>query len=199
MTSTTSPTRLRSLLAALIAAIIGFAVQPGIADIKVNVNFDKTFDFKQARTWSWNPNGAGQVVVGRTKDDDPETVRQRAEPVILDEVSKQLPRRGLKPATGAGDLTLTYYVLLTVGQSSQTLGQFLPSVAAWGLPPFPASTTSLEVIEQGSLVIDMTANGRPVWRGIGEAKIKLEFDQKKREALLREGVRDLLQRFPPRS
>jgi hypothetical protein len=154
MTSTTSPTRLRSLLAALIAAIIGFAVQPGIADIKVNVNFDKTFDFKQARTWSWNPNGAGQVVVGRTKDDDPETVRQRAEPVILDEVSKQLPRRGLKPATGAGDLTLTYYVLLTVGQSSQTLGQFLPSVAAWGLPPFPASTTSLEVIEQGSLVID---------------------------------------------
>jgi hypothetical protein len=28
------------------------------------------------------------------------------------------------------------------------------------------------MIEQGSLVIDMSANNRLVWRGIGEAKIK---------------------------
>jgi hypothetical protein len=195
-----STSLLRSALTALvIAAGISFSAQPGVADVKVNVNFEKTFDFKQARTWTWNPDGAGQVIVGRTKDDDPERVKQRAEPIIFDEVSKQLPGRGLKPATGTPDLTLTYYLLLTVGTSSQTLGQFLPSVAQWGLPPFPASTTSLEMIEQGSLVIDMSAGTRLVWRGIGEAKIKLEFDQKKREALLREGIRDLLRRFPPRS
>jgi hypothetical protein len=174
-------------------------VQPEVAAVKVNINFDKAFDFTQARTWSWNPNGAGQVIAGRTKDDDPESIRKLAEPIIFDEVSKQLPGRGLKPAAGMPDLTMTYYLLLTVGSSSQTLGQFLPSVAQWGLPPFPASTTSLEMIEQGSLVLDLSANNRLVWRGIGEAKIKVEFDRQKRADLLREGVRDLLRRFPPKS
>jgi hypothetical protein len=198
MTSTISTTRLRVILTALAAAGFCLAVQPDLGAVKVNINFEKTFDFTQARTWSWNPKG-GQVIVGRTKDDDPERVRERAEPIIFDEVSKQLPGRGLKPATGTADLTLTYYLLLTVANSSQTLGQFLPSVAAWGLPPFSASTTSLEMIEQGSLVIDMSANDRLVWRGVGEAKIKLDFDQKKREALLREAVRDLLRRYPPKS
>jgi hypothetical protein len=198
MTPTLSATRFRIVLTALVAVSFCFAVQPDVAAVKVTINFEKTFDFKQARTWAWNPEG-GQVIVGRTKDDDPERVKQRAEPIILDEVSKQMPRRGVQPATGTADLTLTYYLLLTVGTSSQTLGQFLPSVAQWGLPPFAPSTTSLEMIEQGSLVIDMSANNRLVWRGIGEAKIKLEDDQKKREALLREGVRDLLQRFPPKS
>jgi hypothetical protein len=94
---------------------------------------------------------------------------------------------------------MTYYLLLTVGTSSQTLGQFLPSTAQWGLPPFAPSTTSLEMIEQGSLVIDMSANDKLVWRGVGEAKIKVEFDRQKRANLLREGVRDLLGRFPPKS
>jgi hypothetical protein len=182
-------------------AAIGFwlAVQPDVAAVKVNINFDKAFDFTQARTWSWNPSGAGQVIAGRTKDDDPESIRKLVEPIIFDEVSKQLPRRGLKPAEGTPDLTMTYYLLLTVGTSSQTLGQFLPSTAQWGLPPFAPSTTSLEMIEQGSLVIDMSANDKLVWRGVGEAKIKVEFDRQKRANLLREGVRDLLGRFPPKS
>ena len=191
--------RLQGLLTGLVIAVgLGVAVQPGNAAVKARIDFDKTFDFTKIRTWSWNPDGAGQVVTGRTKDDDPEEVRRRAEPVIFDAVGKELPRRGLTPATGTPDVTLMYYLLLTVSSSNQTLGQFLPSVAQWGLPPFAPSTTSLEVIEQGSLVIDIMANGRPVWRGIGEAKISMDLDQKKRADLLREGVRELLRRFPPK-
>jgi hypothetical protein len=199
MTATNPVTRFRFVLT--VVAAIGFwlAVQPDVAAVKVNINFDKAFDFTQARTWSWNPNGAGQVIAGRTKDDDPESIRKLVEPIIFDEVGKQLPRRGLKPAESTPDLTMTYYLLLTVGSSSQTLGQFLPSTAQWGLPPFAPSTTSLEMIEQGSLVIDMSANDKLVWRGVGESKIKVEFDRQKRANLLREGVRDLLGRFPPKS
>jgi len=33
---------------------------------------------------------------------------------------------------------------------------------------------------------------------VAQAQIKLDADDKKREALLREGVRDLLKRFPPK-
>jgi uncharacterized protein DUF4136 len=191
--------RLQGLLTVLAIAVgVGVAVQPGDAAVKARVDYDKTFDFTKLKTWSWNPAGAGQVVVGRTKDDNPEVVKQRAEPIIFDAVGKELPRRGLKPATGTADATLMYYLLLTVSSSGQTLGQFLPSVVQWGVPPFAPNTTSLEVIEQGSLVIDMMVNGKPVWRGIGEAKINLDDDQKKREALLRDGVRELLRRFPPK-
>jgi hypothetical protein len=169
-----------------------------VAAVDVKVEFDRMFDFSRVRTWAWNENGAGQVMMARTREDDPEAVKKRAEPIILDAVNMEMPRRGLKPATGMPDVTLIYYLLLTVGQSSQSLGQFLPSTAQWGLPPFAPSTTSLSVIQQGSLVLDVSANGKVIWRGIGEAEIKPDMTEEKRTALLREGVRDLLRRFPPK-
>ncbi len=192
--------RLHGVLTGIVIAVgLAMAAQPAVAAMKARVDFDKTFDFTKIKTWAWKAENPGQVVVGRTKDDNPDTVKQRAEPIIFDAVSKELPRRGLKQSTSAPDITLMYYLLLTVGSSGQTLGQFLPSVAQWGIPPFAPNTTSLEVVEQGSLVIDMVVDGRPVWRGIGEAKINMDTDQKKREALLREGVRELMKKFPPKS
>jgi Domain of unknown function (DUF4136) len=189
--------RLRcGLMVMAMAAGLCFAVAP-VAAVDVKVEFDKMFDFSRVRTWAWNEN-AGQVVMARTREDDPEAVKKRAEPIILDSVNMEMPRRGLKPATGMPDVTLIYYLLLTVGSSSQSLGQFLPSTAQWGLPPFAPSTTSLSVIQQGSLVLDVSANGKLIWRGIGEAEIKPGITEEKRAALLREGVRDILRRFPPK-
>ena len=186
-----------ALLGVVVAIGLCVAVEP-ISAVDVKVEFDKTFDFSQVRTWAWNEK-AGQVIMARTREDDPEAVRKRAEPVILDAVNMEMPRRGLKPAAGMPDVTLIYYLLLTVGSSAQSLGQFLPSTAQWGLPLFAPSTTSLTVIQQGSLVLDVSANGKVIWRGIGEAEIKPGITEEKRTALLREGVRDLLRRFPPRS
>jgi hypothetical protein len=200
MTSNAFAVRLRSTcLGLVIVAGVFVAVHPGSAAVKARVDFDKTFDFKKARTWSWSPDGAGQVIAARSQQDDPQAIQRRVEPIIFETVNMELPRRGIKPATGAPDLTLMYYLLLTVGSSTQTLGQFLPSVAQWGLPPFAPSTTSISMVEQGSLVLDFSANGRVVWRGVGEAKIDVEMDQQERSALLRDGVRELLKRFPPKS
>ena len=50
----------------------------------------------------------------------------------------------------------------------------------------------------GSLVIDISAKGAVVWRGIGEAKIKPDLDRREREALLREAAEEILQRVPRR-
>ena len=163
------------------------------------MEFDKTFDFKPVRTWAWNPKGAGEVIMARTADDNPETMKRAAEPSILDEAAKVMASRKLQPATAEPDLTLTYYLLLSTGASAQTMGQFLPATTAWGLPPFAPSTQSLQVMNQGSLVLDFSANGTVVWRGVAQAQIKMDADNKKRESLLREGVRDLLRRFPPES
>ena len=194
-----APARPPSKLTGLaIVVAIALAVPSVMAKVKVRADFDKTFDFRQPQTWGWNPKGPGDVIVARTPDDDPEAIQKRAEPLIMNAVSGEMPRRGLKPAAGTPDLTLTYYLLLTVGSSAQTLGQFLPPVAAWGIPPFAPSTTSLEVIEQGSLVFDLSAKGDVVWRGIGEAQIKMGLDQDKRAALIREAVREILERYPPK-
>jgi hypothetical protein len=169
-----------------------------IARVDVDVDFDKTFDFKRVKTWAWSQQ-PGEVKMARTKDDDPDAARQRAEPIIIDAVNGEMGRRGLQAASSAPDLTMTYYLLLSTTMSAQTIGQFLPATVWWGLPPVPGATQSIKMMNQGSLVLDLSAADQVVWRGVANAQIKFDADDKRREALLREGVRDLLRRYPPRS
>ncbi len=182
----------------LVATAVALAVQTALA-VDVKVGFDKAFNFKEVRTWGWKPDGPGKVIMARTPDDDPEAMQKRVDPVLMSEVEAQMTQRGLKAATSAPDVFVTYFLLLSTGSNAQTIGQFLPGSSVWGLPPFLASTQSLEMMNQGSLVIDLSANDAVVWRGYAQANIKIGIDMKKREALLREGVRDLLKRYPPKS
>jgi Domain of unknown function (DUF4136) len=186
------------LTALAIAVGVLVAVQSGVAAVKVRADFDKTFDFRQARTWGWNPEKPGAVMVARTADDNPEVIQKRAEPIIMNAVSVEMPRRGLTQATAAPDLVLNYYLLLTLGANAQTLGQFLPPVTEWAIPPFAPTTQSIEVIQQGSLVLDLSSKGQVVWRGLGEAQIKMDLSQERRTALIREAVREILERYPPK-
>ena len=78
------------------------------------------------------------------------------------------------------------------------MGQFLPGTVAWGLPPFEQTTQSLKLMNQGALVIDLAASTHVVWRGVAQAKLNFDVDFKKREAVIREAVHDLLRRFPPK-
>ena len=131
-----------------------------LARVKVNINFDKKFDFKPVRTWAWNPGEPGQIMMGRTAEDDPKAAQKLAEPIILQEVASELTKRGLTAATGQPDVTVTYYLLLTTSINAQTVGQFLPATLDWGLPPFPQATQSLKVMNAGSLVTRFQLQGR---------------------------------------
>ena len=187
--------------AAFAALVIGMALaltQVSLEGVDVRVEHDKAFDFRPVRTWGWSPKGAGDVIMARTQEDDPAAMKQRFEPVILQAVAAEMTRRGLKEVAANPDVTVTYYVLLTTSMSSQTVGQFLPATAAWGLPVFPPATQSLQVMNKGSLVLDLSAKDTVVWRGVAQAEIEPGTEIKKREALLREGVRDLLRRYPPK-
>ena len=44
----------------------------------------------------------------------------------------------------------------------------------------------------------LLAVAREALRGVAQARVAFEADDKKREAILREGVRDLLRRYPPK-
>ena len=191
--------RIRSVSVVLaLAAALVLSVHMPVAAVDVRVEHDKSFDFRPVRTWGWNPEGAGNVRMARTQDDDPEAMQRRVDPLIREAVAAEMTRRGLKEAPSAPHVTVTYFLLLTTGATAQTLGQFLPATTMWALPPFSAATQSMEIMNSGSLVLDLSANGAVVWRGLAQAKIKLDADDKRREALLRESVRDLLRRYPPR-
>jgi Domain of unknown function (DUF4136) len=182
--------------ALLVAVGITFAMHV-LHAVDVRVEFDKAFDFKSVRTWTWHPGGPGDVKMARTQQDDPEAMRQRAEPVIVDAVTSELARIGLRPAgEETPDLSVKYYLLLTVGSSAQALGQFLPATTMWGVPPFAPATQSLEVMNRGSLVLDLAAGDKVIWRGLADARIRMGSDDKKGEGLIRTAVRDLLRKVP---
>ena len=184
---------------AVVLALVAMTVQATVARVDVKVDFDKTFNFKAVKTWGWNPDGPGEVKMARTQTDDPDSMKKIAEPPILDQVTLEMTRLKLQQASADPDLKVTYYLLLSTNQTAQTMGQFVPGAVAWGLPLFPQATTSLKVMNQGSLVLDLSAKGSVVWRGVAQAQIKIGTERQRREELLREGVRDLLKRFPPKS
>jgi len=185
-------------ISCVVAAAVVLAMPALYARVDVKVEFDKAFDFKSVKTWGWNPRAPGEVKMARTQQDDPESMRRRAEPIIVDAVTTTIAKKGLQPTTAAPDLTVTYYLLLSTSMSAQTVGQFLPATTGWGLPPFEQATQSLKMMNRGSLVLDLSGKGNVVWRGLAQADIKFDADENKRESLLREAVRDLLAKFPPK-
>jgi hypothetical protein len=178
---------------ALVVVCVLLAVVSTAAKMKTRVDFDKKFDFKQARTWQWNPKGPGDVYSTTT---EPDKAKANGEELLMKTVEEEMTAHGLKVATADADLTVTYYLLLSVGSAAQTMGQFLPSTAAWGIPPYAPSTQSLEVIEQGSLVLDLASHGNMVWRGVAQAKMDMGLERRKRIALIPEAVHEILKRYP---
>lgn len=181
---------------AIVAAVIVLA-EPVLARVDVKIDFDKNFNFTAVRTWRFDPAGNGEVKMARTQKDNPDAVKAVAEPIIVEAVNSEMQRLKLQTAD-APDLIVRYFLLLSTDQTAQQMGQFLPATVSWGLPPFQQTTQSLKVMNQGSLVIDLAGGGNVVWRGVAQAKLKADTDFKKREAMLREAVRDLLKRFPPK-
>src|SRR5205814_1997721 len=99
------------------------------------------------------------------------------------------------------DVNLHYYALVSVSTTGQVMGQFLPTVPYWGLPPFNASTTSLDVAVKGSLVLDAMKPGkageRPViWRAMAQSTLDEASTDAKRDARIREACEGLVAKFP---
>ena len=78
------------------ATALALVIHVGLEGVDVNVEHDKAFDFKPVRTWAWNPERPGDVRMARTQDDDPDAMKSKAEPWILDAVATEMKRRGLQ-------------------------------------------------------------------------------------------------------
>ena len=191
----------RRLTVALAAGLCAcFVLVADAAKIKIKAEPDPAYDFATVKTWAWDAD-AGEVIMARTAKDDPAPVKQRIDPLIRTFVSDAMAKKGLTAATGTPDVQLHYYVLVTVSQSGQYMGQFLPSVAYWGLPPFAPQATSLDVATKGSLVIDAMLPGeagrrKVVWRGMAESTLDEGSADAKRDARIKEACEGLIEKFP---
>jgi hypothetical protein len=195
--------RRRSLDVALVVAAVTWAMT-GVwlaAKTDISVDFDKTFSFAGLRTWAWHPDGSGDVRLAVSADADPKKVAARVDPVIVPAVERELLERTFtQTSADRAELYVHYYVLATVNQSAQYMGQFVAPVPEWGLPPFAPSTTSLSIYPVGTLIIDISSPAKRaiVWRGSASRKIDLERPDNERRKVLEQAIRDLLKRFPPK-
>ena len=148
--------------AAVVLAMVGILAgraHLSAADTDITIEYDKTFSFAGLTTWAWHPQGAGDVRLALTADDDPRRVAARIEPVILPATERQLAsRKFTKAAADSANLWLHYYALLTLKDFAQVHGQFLPAVPEWGIPPFAASTSAIGVYPVGTIIMDISNN-----------------------------------------
>jgi hypothetical protein len=182
---------------AMLAMALGGTVL--IAGAKIKVDRHPKFDFSTLKTWAWNPSGPGDVKVWITAESKSEPVKRTYEPVIMKAVEDELARSGRALASGGQpDFMVTYYMLVTVGTNAQQMGQFLPSVAQYGVPPFAPATTALSVYPRGTLVLDIASPdvNHVVWRAVAQAEVELDRTEAQRSARLRVVIRDVVQKIP---
>ena len=80
-------------IAAIVLAMAAMHGEPrrlAAAGTDITIDYDKTFSFAGLSTWAWHPQGAGDVRLALTADDDPKRVAARIEPVILPATERQL-------------------------------------------------------------------------------------------------------------
>jgi hypothetical protein len=181
-----------------IAAVL-FSIGLSAAKIKVSVQAAPKFDGAGLNTWAWAADGPGQVIMARSSQDDPKPIEKTFGPTIADAIAKELGTRGLTAAdVGTADLHAHYYLLVAVGFNTQQFGQFLPAVPDWGIPPFAGGNQAYEIISTGSVVLDLisTSAKRIIWRGIAQAEIDSEKTDEQRHARIREGIHELVMKYP---
>jgi hypothetical protein len=183
----------------VLVAWIGAVVVLHGAKIKTQAQADPAFNFREVKTWAWHPSGGGDVIMARSSGDDPVPVKKRIDPVLTQALAHELGLKGLSLATaGTPDLTIHYYLLVTVGMDAQVMGQFLPAVPLWGVPPFSAATQSLDIITRGSLVLDAvsTSLDRVVWRGVAQTDVDYARSESERDSIIRDAAHELVKRIP---
>lgn len=182
-----------------LALAVALLAGPALHAIDVKILRDKTVDLKQIRGWTWSPE-LGDVKMMLTAEDNPAAVKKALEPVIVAAIDTELAARGYPKVETGADIRVTYYALISANNNEQVLGQFLPATAMWGLPPFTAQTTSLRVIEKGSLVLDLASIQRDtvIWRGIASAEIDRAATPEQRAARVRSAIKSLVAKLPKR-
>ena len=190
---------LRPPIVLLFVAVAAAALSA--ADIKIKTQFNKDFNFVGLNTYAWHPSGVGEVKMLVVGVGDAAEIRRRIEPIIVQAVEDNLKKLGFtQTASNQAALLVNYYALIGTSLSAQEMGQFVPAVPEWGLPPLTGATQSMTSYMTGSLILDMSspALGSVVWRGVAEAQVDRLKSDAERQKRLADAVKQMLKKFPPK-
>jgi len=196
----TVPFRGRRFGLALVAApaLCACAAVLVAAKIEIEVHYDPKANFATIASYTWLPSPPPTTDVAPGTMRDPLTVQRELEPIIVGAVDAQLQKRRIQKRATGGDVRVVYYLSHGTSINASTLGSYYSYAADFYvyLPPGGGPTTSVRVIEEGSLVIDVVNDDRAIWRGTASANINRENDDAKRYKLIRDAVQKLFDRWP---
>ena len=180
------------------AALCASAAVLVAARIEITVHHDPYASFAAIASYTWLPSPPPATDVAPGTMRDPLTVQRELEPVIVGAVDAQLQQRGIQKRDTGADVQVVYYLSHGTSVNAATLGSYYAYAADFYVyvPPGGGQTTSVRVIEEGSLVIDVVDDARAIWRGTARARINRENDDGRRHRLIRDAVRKLFDRWP---
>src|SRR5436190_11559012 len=83
-------TRRRGVKKLLLVLCLCAGVVLQAAKIKTRAEADPQFSFAGVRTWAWTPDGAGDVYVARSSQDESAPVKKRVDPVITAALAREM-------------------------------------------------------------------------------------------------------------
>jgi len=182
----------------LVAAVL-VAVAAAAQKIKIETHRDEQTNFSALKTYSWLPSPPSPKLVAPDAKGDPTLTQEVIGPHIITAVDRELAARGLtKIETGEPDVKVVYYANLAVNMDAAQLGSYYQYTTGWGTLVGTYATTSTEVYERGSIVVDVVspASNKAIWRGSAVARINRENNLDKRVARVNEAVANMFEKFP---
>ena len=171
---------------------------------KFQTFFDKDREFSGLHSYDW-------LAEPDEEQQDPRLANRDIKAMIRAEIDKQMQAGGYTLNTeGEADFLVNYHAALDDHLKTSVLNQEHTTGAGWsfqngvsggGLEWGAGSGTDfVKKYRKGTLVLDFVApDGKELlWRGAIFAKIRANVNPEDRKARISEGVRQLLEKFPPK-
>jgi Domain of unknown function (DUF4136) len=167
--------------------------------IKVESHRDEKADFKALRTYTWLPSPPAVRNAAPDAATNPSLTQEVLGPHIVNAVDRELTARGLKRVEqGESDVNVVYFAALTVGVNISELGSYYQYTTGWALPYLTGPATTSDIVERGTIIIDMVArrSKTAIWRGQVSTNVNQENTLEKRIARINEAITRVFERYP---
>lgn len=190
--------RARVLAGACAIALIATASVQA-AKIKVQARQEANVDFSAIKTYSWLPSPPLKSDVAPGVMRSPTEVQKEVDPIIIAQVDRLLAARGWKRVDGpSANVQIVYYLSHGTGFDSSTIGEYYQYATGYALivSPYIAPTSYVQVYEEGSIIMDLVADRRAIWRGTATTRLDRERNEAERKRVLEEAVTKLIDKLP---
>jgi hypothetical protein len=177
------------------------AVSATAQKVQVEADRDERTDFAAIRTYSWLPSPPLKTETSPDGVSDPTISHEVLRPHIVSAIDRELTSRGLKKVDrGTSDVNVVYYAALSVGVTAQQLGSYYQYTTGWAMPLGPMPTSSVQVFERGSIIVDVVSRrgNKAVWRGSVASNLNRENTLEKRIARIEDAIPRVFERYPVR-